>query len=699
MNDSPSQLNISTSRQILENLIVELNGVFDAHGVCATAAQTIASHTYSTTLIALQPPFGRHIDVWSCEPGGQVTQSRWHNGHEFMQMVQVADSPYQFEVNDIPSGPWVDVDIEFMGPTVTAIPIPYPQSPAHFRSLGILCVARSDRIDEGSQHSLLSVAAQLTIFLDRAQLRHRSDQQEVEFGIISDIGSSLTSTLNLEEIIAQVTDAVRRVLGAESLTIGLANPSGKEIVFVEALMGPAFQDMPPVSFNVGQGIAGWVALHGKPAIVNDAYADRRFSSKVDRDTGFLTHSVLCVPLKIEQRVIGVLEAINKHNGDFDEYDSRLLQAISGPLAISIENALLHTAALAEKRRIETIFASMSEGLLTVERAGKITAANDAVCMMIGMTEEEVVGKSTSQVVQTKPSQFSDLFDQLITGDRLLTQMACDLAQRNGEYVPVLISGAAIDKGRGEIDELIFVFSDLRQVREVERMRDDFFHNIVHELRTPLATILMYARLLREGKADDDEVKASRFLGVIERESDRLQKLVRQMLQLAKMEAKNESAINESVNLDIVLEQVLPPLVDRGTEKGLTFTQQIQPNLPMVIGNEDTLYMVIKNLVENSINFTPSGKICVEVWRDGDQVKIEIADEGIGIPEEAIPNLFRRFYRAQTAVERGIAGTGLGLYMVKEGLDSCGGTIEVTSKQSEGTTFVVDLPVASSSPTR
>jgi two-component system phosphate regulon sensor histidine kinase PhoR len=302
-------------------------------------------------------------------------------------------------------------------------------------------------------------------------------------------------------------------------------------------------------------------------------------------------------------------------------------------------------------------------------------------------------------VQTKPSQFSDLFDQLITGDRLLTQMACDLAQRNGEYVPVLISGAAIDKGRGEIDELIFVFSDLRQVREVERMRDDFFHNIVHELRTPLATILMYARLLREGKADDDEVKASRFLGVIERESDRLQKLVRQMLQLAKMEAKNESAINESVNLDIVLEQVLPPLVDRGTEKGLTFTQQIQPNLPMVIGNEDTLYMVIKNLVENSINFTPSGKICVEVWRDGDQVKIEIADEGIGIPEEAIPNLFRRFYRAQTAVERGIAGTGLGLYMVKEGLDSCGGTIEVTSKQSEGTTFVVDLPVASSSPTR
>ncbi len=695
MSDSPSQLRIGTHQQILENLIVELNDVFDAHGVCAAAAQTIARHTFSTTLIALQPPFGRHIDVWSCEPGGQVSQSRWHNGHDFLQMVQIADAPFRFDVSSVPSGPWIDVDVEHLGPTVTAIPLPYPQTPAQFRSFGILCIADSDGNVEESRLPLLTVAAQLTIFLDRAQLRHRSDQQEVEFGIISDIGSSLTSTLNLEEIIAQVTDAVRRVLGAESLTIGLANASGKEIVFVEALMGPAFHDMPQVSFSVGQGIAGWVALHGKPAIVNDAYADRRFSSKVDRDTGFLTHSVLCVPLKIEQRVIGVLEAINKHNGDFDEYDSRLLQAISNPLAISIENALLHSDALTEKRRIETIFASMSEGLLAAEQSGKITAANDAVCKMLGISEEEVIGKPAGEIVRTKPSHFSDLFAQLIAGDQVLTQMACDLKQTNGESVPVLISGAAIDSGSGKIEDLIFVFSDLRQVREVERMRDDFFHNIVHELRTPLATILMYARLLREGKADDDDDKASRFLETIESESDRLQKLVRQMLLLAKMESNKVSTLEESIDLDSVVGQVLPPLIDKGKEKGLTFNQHIQPDLPMVVGNEDTLYMIVKNLVENSINFTPAGQIWFDAWLEGDRVKIEIADEGIGIPEEAVPNLFRRFYRAQTAVERGIAGTGLGLYMVKEALVTCGGSIEVTSTLGEGTRFIVSLPIAGS----
>jgi signal transduction histidine kinase len=116
---------------------------------------------------------------------------------------------------------------------------------------------------------------------------------------------------------------------------------------------------------------------------------------------------------------------------------------------------------------------------------------------------------------------------------------------------------------------------------------------------------------------------------------------------------------------------------------------------MVVGNEDTLYMIVKNLVENSINFTPAGQIWFDAWLEGDRVKIEIADEGIGIPEEAVPNLFRRFYRAQTAVERGIAGTGLGLYMVKEALVTCGGSIEVTSTLGEGTRFIVSLPIAGS----
>jgi two-component system phosphate regulon sensor histidine kinase PhoR len=272
------------------------------------------------------------------------------------------------------------------------------------------------------------------------------------------------------------------------------------------------------------------------------------------------------------------------------------------------------------------------------------------------------------------------------------QLASDLFQDEKQFVPVLISGAPIRDGDGTVSEMIFVFSDLRQVREVERMRDDFFHGIIHELRTPLATILMYARLLREGKAKERK-KADRFLGVIERESDRLQKMVRQMLQLAKMESHEYQGGAGSISVNLILEDMLPPLADRATEKGLVFRMRIEPDLPHVLGNQESIYLIFKNLIENAIKFTPAGTVLVDAWHEDDMIHVTIKDDGIGIPRQALPNLFGRFFRAQSAVERGIAGTGLGLYMVKESVEKINGTIDVVSADGDGTMFTVRLPTS------
>jgi two-component system phosphate regulon sensor histidine kinase PhoR len=396
---------------------------------------------------------------------------------------------------------------------------------------------------------------------------------------------------------------------------------------------------------------------------------------------------------VEQRVIGVVEAINKLSGRFHDNDVRLLQAMAGPLAIAIENARLHSDVLAEKRRIETIFTSMSEGLLTLAPDGGITAANESLLTLLRQPAEIVIGRPCSEVVQTLPGELNSFVAEVLQGEEEYYQIACELSQGQDESVPVLISGTAIHDDDGEVSELVLVFSDLRQIREVERMRDDFFANIIHELRTPLATILMYARLLREGKAQEDVAKADRFLGVIERESDRLQRMVRQMLQLAKLEAREIQRSSELVDLRELFEELLPPLADRATEKGLAFNHRVQADLPPVIGNVETLYIIFKNLLENAIKFTLAGTVRFDARRNDGQVRVEVSDEGIGIPAQALPNLFKRFYRTQTAVERGIAGTGLGLYMVKEGVEKHNGRIEWNSVEGKGTTFTVYLPVA------
>ncbi len=677
------------------HLLNELIDVFDAHGVCAAVASALAPFSGSTAVVAINDPLGENFDVWVCNETGHLKQIRWKIEEAKLAPFDTSDHVAFVKRYHLPAEDLEKSELwQLAGKSILAAPVPFPihQNPITAQGGAIYLI--DPALDcPITMDDLGLLASQVTILLDRAFLRRRSMQQSVEFGIVSDIGISLTSTLEMEKVIRQVTDNVRRAIGADSISVGLTDPVNKDIVFVEPLTGARYSSLPIVRLKIGQGIPGWVALHGEPAIVNDAYADKRFFSQIDRDTGYLTNSILCVPIKIEQRVIGVLEASNKQNGYFDDNDSRLLQAICGPLAVAIENARLHADVLAEKRRVETIFASMSEGLLTVNGAGAITAANDALMTLMRSDDADLVGRNLADVVKTRPSEFNEFLKSVIEAGEEFPQIACDLRQKNKGWVPVLISGTTISQDDGEVGELIFVFSDLSQIREVERMRDDFFHNIVHELRTPLATILMYARLLREGKADHDQSKAARFLGVIEQESDRLQKMVRQMLELSKLESSEFQRSSKSAMLNPVFDQLLAPLSDRAIEKGLIFKDRVQDDLPAVVGNEDTLYMIFKNLVENAIKFTLVGTVTVEAKALGQQVRVDVMDEGIGIPEEALPNLFRRFYRAQTAVERGIAGTGLGLYMVKEALDHHGGSVNVDSTKGKGTTFTVHLPVA------
>ena len=680
-----------------QNLTYELTDIYDAHGVCAAVAQVIAQQMKVMTVVGVQDPQRKYYDVWICNSNGRTDQFRWSNKKAAFSTLIHAGKAMHTDKFSRPPAELINSELwQLPSEEILSVPIPFPvgNNPMTQAPPGLLCLI--DPVDcPLNERNLEPLAANITTFLDRAALRLQVDRQTIEFAILSDINYALGSKLSLQNIFKQLMDPVRRTLNVESVSMGLIDAVTGDITFVDILMGPLFQNLPPVRLKKGQGIAGWVAERGQSIIVNDVYSDERFFSRIDTQSGFQTHSMICIPLQVEERMIGVLQAINKQEGDFIQHDLYLLQAIAGPLAAAIENARLHDDVIAEKRRIETIFANMSEGLLTVSGQGVITQANDALLTLLAVPEAaEVVDRPVDEVIRLQKGSLTKFMDELVAVEDDYLQLATELHLTNGEiaFVPVLISGASIIDEIGQVVETILVFSDLRQIREVERIRDDFFHGIVHELRTPLATILMYARMLRGGKAQDKE-KADRFLGVIERESDRLQKMVRQMLRLAKMEARELQRSSGPVLLNPMFAEMLPPLADRATEKGLTFRQKIQPDLPSVMGDQETFYLIFKNLVDNAIKFTLSGAVRVDAWSEAGMVYVNVQDEGIGIPQLALPNLFKRFYRTQTAVERGIAGTGLGLYMVKESVENYNGTIDVTSVEGKGTTFTVSLPAA------
>lgn len=687
-----SSRTINQIHQLLNKLVRDLSDVYDAHFVCATIAERVAAAAKVTTLVGLSDPFQQHFDIWIAGHDGDLSQHRWPVEKSSFESVLQAGSPIYLEkisqpVTELVSSElWLRVSDRILGVNLAVQNRAEQVSPP-----GVLCLIDPPQDSLIDADNLGEVAQALSVYLDRAHLRLKLDQQAVEFAVVSDISHTLTSTLDMEDVFQQLTGTIRRTLHVESLSVGLSEPDSGDIVFVEQLMGARFETLPEIRVKKGQGIAGWVALHAEPVIINNVYADKRFYSGADRASGFRTNSMICIPLMVEQRTIGVLQAINRQHGEFTERDLQLLNAIGGPLAAAIENARLHEDVLSEKRRVDTIFSGMSEGLLTVTPNGVITYANDALGALLLINQDDLVDKNLSAIRGSGETGLADLLNSVASSSEESVQIATNLKRSSGDMVPVLVSGAAIRGENDNMSEIILTFSDLSQIREVERMRDDLFQAIAHELRTPLATILMYARLLREGKARDQE-KASRFLGVIERESDRLQRMVRRMMQLAKLESSELQRSAQPVYLNPLLDELLSPLADQALEKGLAFRQRIQPNLPPVLGDAEHFEEIFRNLVVNAIKFTPTGSVSVAAKEDNEQIIVEIRDQGIGIPEEAIPNLFKRFYRAQTAVERGIAGTGLGLYMVKRNVENYNGTITVTSKQDEGAAFTVSFPV-------
>jgi len=676
-----------------QDVLTDLQDVFDVHFVCASFSFHIAKHAGARTLVAVADSEAKCYDLWITDANGITTQHRWTRDEAGIEPLLAHSRPTRIDKLELPaveviSGRlWLESKQHILIAPLLQAQRPYQAFPPTL--LALLDPPDSSPFDI---QSVQQIADLMCVFLDRAALRQEVDRRTIEFAVITDISHALSSTLNVQQIYQLLTGPIRRTLNVETLSIGLIEPVTGDIVFVEKLLGPMFERLPPVRLKRGQGIAGWVAEHQEPVIINNAYSDQRFFSGVDRRSGFRTDSMICIPLMVDERTIGVLQAINRQFGKFTEHDLQLMQGLGGPLAAAIENANLHADVLAEKRRIETLFASMSEGLITVNRSGIITRANSAFSSLLIGETEEIVGNHLPRLVRTKKGDVSDLIARVLSASEESVQLAADIPRPDGRFLPVLISGAAVHNETGEAKEAILVFSDLTQIREVERMRDDLFQGIIHELRTPLATILMYSRLLREGKARQPD-KAERFLGVIERESDRLQRMVRQMLDLAKMETRELQRSPEPVSLNSVIEETLPPLADRALQKGLLFRQRIQADLPLVMGSNEVYDMALKNLLDNAIKFTPSGSIQIAAWSDQDVVIIEVSDEGIGIPAESMNNLFKRFYRTQTAVERGIAGTGLGLYMVKENLRNYNGQIAVQSTLGKGTIFTIRLPVA------
>ncbi len=429
-------------------------------------------------------------------------------------------------------------------------------------------------------------------------------------------------------------------------------------------------------------LSGDVFQSRAPLTVEDASSDARL---VQADpilaAGYAAY--LGVPLSgPEGTALGVLAVYARRPRTWRPEEVEALQALAGNTSAALANAELYSRVSLEKERSVAILANIADGIVAVDRDGKVVLWNAAAELITGVPQEEAIGRTTTQVLQR---QLESGDDESHSGQRLVSILI------GGEEVWLSLSEAVMRDPLGAVAGRIFAFRDISADRMVEQVKSDFVAAVSHELRTPLTSIYGFAETLLRQDIPFGEEERRTFLGYIASESERLTDIVDQLLNVARLDAGDLHVELGRIDVGSVVSEVVETVE---VSNGHRFEIDL-PDEPLAAeADPDKVRQVFNILVENALRYSPQGgTVTVGARRNDDRVEVRVVDEGMGIPASEREWIFRKFYRAESAARDGAAGTGLGLFIAKELVNAIGGRIWVDSTEGEGSSFAFELPAA------
>ncbi|MGQ0695658.1 MAG: two-component system histidine kinase PnpS [Nitrospiraceae bacterium] len=352
----------------------------------------------------------------------------------------------------------------------------------------------------------------------------------------------------------------------------------------------------------------------------------------------------------------------------------------------------------DRAQLLAMLTSMVEGVMVLDYRSHVLQVNPALERMFGVTRAEARGRPCAELFRNQ--QLNDLVTAILR------------SRKNHEDEIVLaLTGrclhveASVAGGERENEAcVVLVFHDITELRRLEKIRKDFVANVSHELRTPLTSIKGYVEALLDG-ATDDPAASAKFLDIILKQSDRLNLIIEDLLELSKIESGRVDFKKKPLDLRPIIDRTLSMIKPIADKNGHRLVSSIDDTLPSVTGDEDRLVQVLTNLLDNAVKYTPAGgsitvgaKLLPAIGitePGGRTIELSVADTGIGIPEQDRPRVFERFYRVDKARSRELGGTGLGLAIVKHIVEEYGGQVWVEANQPQGSRFVVHFPVSTS----
>ena len=370
----------------------------------------------------------------------------------------------------------------------------------------------------------------------------------------------------------------------------------------------------------------------------------------------------------------------------DDELGQLGQAIND-LSFKIKEAQESTES--ERQRLDSVLRHMSDGVIATDRRGRIVIMNTAALDILNLKSEKVIGIPLLEIL---PLEERVTFRELLETqqERLI------YLEEDGEDSMIQCEFSVIQRESGFISGLVCVLTDVTEQQKIERERRNFVSNVSHELRTPLTSIKSYTEALVDGAWENKEI-APGFLNVIETETDRMMRMITDLLNLSRMDQNRLGLEKEFINMNELVvhivsrfEMVLQSEPYR--DKNYRILTDITQRDLWVELDQDKITQVLDNIINNAIKYSPDGgRIIVRLMETHTDIIVSVSDEGLGIASKDIPHLFDRFYRVDKARSRAMGGSGLGLAIAQEVVQLHGGKIWVNSIENKGSTFFVSLP--------
>lgn len=502
----------------------------------------------------------------------------------------------------------------------------------------------------------------------------------VEAGSLKIIG---TSKINNQDLVGQRTNdlIVKRslVLESEQSSVKINPQSGKRIWVLST---------PIMSTN---GVKGSIYLVAK--------VENVFTQMQEINDIFISGTAIALAITailgilLAQTVSRPISDMRKHalamaRGNFTRKVKVYGYDEIGQLAITFNNLTkklqeAQATTEGERRKLSSVLTNMTDGVIATDRRGRVILINEPAVKLLNVSRETVLSQPIVPLLGLEDDySFEELLEEQ-------DSINLDYSTEKNHYI-LRANFSVIQKETGFVNGLITVLHDITEQEKIDKERQEFVANVSHELRTPLTTMRSYLEALAEGAWRDEEI-APNFLEVTRNETERMIRLVNDLLQLSKMDSRDYLLKKEWIDFVVYFNRIIDRF-ELSKEHNVRFKRTLPNHDIFIEMDEDKLTQVLDNIISNALKYSPEGgfvKFAIE--ESEDKITVSISDQGMGIPKADLEKIFDRFYRVDKARSRKLGGTGLGLAIAKEVVNAHGGDIWAKSAEGKGTTIIFTLP--------